>query len=95
MSSRAIMAPSGITPLEMPLPVQMMSGVTPNVCAANIVPVLANPVITSSKIRMTLWRSQILRMIWKYSGGGRDDAAGVADRLDNDARHRLRILVRR
>ena len=70
MSSRAIIAPSGITPFEMPFPEQMMSGVTPKVCAANMRPVLANPVITSSKISITLWRSQTLRMIWKYSSVG-------------------------
>ena len=56
MSSRAIIAPIGITPLDRPLPQQMMSGVTPKVCAANMEPVLPNPVMTSSKISITLCR---------------------------------------
>ena len=69
-SSRAIIAPIGTAPLEMPLPQQSRSGVTPKVCAANIDPVLAKPVITSSKMSATWWRSQMSRMIRKYSSVG-------------------------
>ncbi len=54
-------APMGTAPLVRPLAQVMMSGVTPNSCAANAEPVRPKPVITSSKIsRMPCW-SQISR----------------------------------
>ena len=48
MSSRAIINPRGIAPLESPLPEQMMSGQALNAWAANIAPVRPKPVMTSS-----------------------------------------------
>ena len=54
----------------MPLPQQMTSGVTPKVWAANMLPVLPKPVITSSKISSTAWRSQISRSRARYSSVG-------------------------
>ena len=53
MPRPAAIAPIGTTPEDMPLPQQMTSGVTPKVWAANMLPVLPNPVITSSKISST------------------------------------------
>ena len=49
---------------------QITSGVTPNVSAANICPVRPMPVMISSKISRTLCRSQISRRIGRYSSGG-------------------------
>ncbi len=47
-----------------------MSGVTPNVCAANMSPVRPKPVRTSSKMRSTLCRVQASRTVDRYSAVG-------------------------
>ena len=47
-----------------------MSGVTPKVFAANMLPVRPKPVMTSSKMSRMLNSSQSCRRIGRYSGGG-------------------------
>ena len=61
MCRRQIRADSGAYPPPMPFPDQIRSGVTPNVSAANMFPVRPMPVMISSKINKTFWRSQISR----------------------------------
>ena len=65
-----IIAEIGMNPPLIPLAVQITSGVTPNVWAANICPVRPKPVMISSKISRTLFLSQISRSLGRYSSGG-------------------------
>ena len=70
ISRLQIKAESGAYPPLKPLAASRMSGVTPNVSAANIRPVRPMPVMISSKIKRILLRSQISRRMGKYSSGG-------------------------
>jgi hypothetical protein len=53
MCSLTATAPIGMMPLVIALAMVMMSGVTPKLWAANSLPVLPKPQITSSKTRRT------------------------------------------
>ena len=68
--SEASTADSGTYPPDRPLPMVMMSGVTPKCSTAAQVPVRPAPVRTSSHTSSTSWRSQISRMRCQYPAGG-------------------------
>lgn len=57
-------------PFAMPFAQDMMSGLTPCVCHANILPVRPKPVCTSSKINMIPYLSQMSRTYRTHSRGG-------------------------
>src|SRR5258708_32006856 len=59
----AIAAPIGTYPLVSAFATTVMSGTTPQCSVANIRPVRPNPVMTSSQMRRTPYRSQISRTI--------------------------------
>jgi hypothetical protein len=62
MASLTSSAPDGAQPAPIPLAVVIRSGVTPDCCIAHHVPERPLPLMTSSAMKVTPWRSQISRM---------------------------------
>ena len=92
--SRTATPPSGTYADVTPLAKVMMSGVTPNRCAANAAPVRPNPVITSSKTSRMPWRSQSSRTRGEVALGVDDDAVAAHDGLDEQRGDLVAAFVR-
>ena len=90
ISLRPTTADSG-RPLAMPLAQDIMSGLTPCVCHANILPVRPKPVCTSSKISMIPYLSQISRTYCNPFARRYNVTALALYGFHQDGRDRIRI----